>query len=117
MNTEPADDPQFLELVLVFQQTAWQALGKIQDPQTGTSEPQLPQAKHAIDMLAMLERKTAGNLTEAERGILSNALTQLRLNYVDVVSEQARKPASDPAAETSPEPPAGSGDETPEEPS
>ena len=103
--------------MLVFQQTAWQALGKIQDPQTGDAEPQLPQAKHAIDMLAMLERKTAGNLSEAERSILSNALTQLRLNFVDVVSEHAQKPSTDDSADAPSEPSTDSGEQTPEEPS
>jgi hypothetical protein len=87
-------------LVLVFQESAWQALGKVQHPQSGKSEVNLPLASHAIDMLAMLEAKTKGNLSDAERQLLANALTQLRLNYVDVAAGQTQsksesKPQSD----------------------
>jgi len=97
MDETPRDDPQFLELVLVFQQSAWQALGKVANPLTGKTETSLPQARHAIGMLAMLERKTAGNVSDAERRILANALTQLRLNYVETVDQQpVDKPATTP---------------------
>ena len=59
--------------------------------------------RHAIDMLGMLEAKTRGNLSDAEAKILSNALTQLRLNYVE--SAEA-SPAEAPAeADSKPEPP------------
>ena len=92
-------DAHFIELVMVFQQAAWQALGKIANPLSGKTETSLPQARHAIDMLAMLERKTEGHLTEAERRILSNALTQLRLNYVDAVGQ---RPPGEPSKESTP---------------
>ena len=88
-----SDDPVFLQLVLVFQESAWQALGKVQSPQSGKSEVNLPLASHAIDMLAMLEAKTQGSLTDTERKILANALTQLRLNYVEVATEQQQTEA------------------------
>ena len=45
-------------------------------------------------MLAMLERKTRGNLADGESNLLANALTQLRLNYVESASD---KPAEEPA--------------------
>lgn len=88
MNETPKDNPLLLQLILVFQQTAWQSLGKIQNPQTGKTEVDLGAASHAIDMLAMLQTKTRGNLTDAEEKILSNALTQLQLNYVEVKNEK-----------------------------
>ena len=100
MNPERSDDALLIELVLIFQQSAWQGLGKIANPATGKTELQLPQARHAIDMLAMLETKTRGNLSEAEQSFLANALTQLRLNYVDCAreAESAAAAAGDEAA-------------------
>jgi len=41
------------------------------------------QAKHSIDMLAMLEQKTKGNLAEGEQKLIERALFELRMNYVD----------------------------------
>lgn len=95
MNEKPKDDPLLLQMILVFQQTAWQSLGKIQNPQTGETKVDLGAASHAIDMLGMLDQKTRGNLTEAEQQILSNALTQLHLNFVEVKEEQAKTTPQD----------------------
>jgi len=89
MTVDPGVETLFIELILVFQQSAWQALGKVQNPLSGKTEVQLPQARHAIDMLGMLESKTRGNLMDPEQKFLANALTQLRLNYVDCVREAA----------------------------
>ena len=56
--------------------------------------PDLPSARHAIDMLAMLEEKTRGNLTLEERRLLENSLTELRFRYV-----QATEKVVNPKAE------------------
>ena len=42
----------------------------------------LPMAKHSIDMLALLEEKTQGNLTGEEERLLGQVLYDLRLRYV-----------------------------------
>ncbi len=55
------------------------------------AEPNLPVAKHSIDMLAMLGEKTRGNLTVEEQRLLENGLTELRFRYVQVADEQKRK--------------------------
>lgn len=108
--TPSRDDELFLELVLVFQQSAWMALGKIQNPVTGKVEPNLEAASHAIDMLAMLQNKTRPTLSAQERNLIDNALTQLRLNYVEAAKEAAARPkeasstagpAPEPASEAS----------------
>jgi hypothetical protein len=54
-------------------------------------EPNLPLARHSIDMLAMLQEKTRGNLSSQEQRLLENGLTELRFRYVQVVEEQKRK--------------------------
>jgi hypothetical protein len=39
-------------------------------------------AKQTIDILSMLEEKTAGNLSNEEKNLLKNILYDLRLMYV-----------------------------------
>jgi len=39
-------------------------------------------ARHAIDMLGMLQEKTRGNLTMEEQRLLENSLTELRFRFV-----------------------------------
>ena len=55
-------------------------------------EPDLGTARHAIDLLAMLQDKTRGNLAMEEQRLLDNSLTELRFRYVHAV-EQRGKPA------------------------
>jgi hypothetical protein len=45
-------------------------------------EPALELARHSIDMLAMLQDKTKGNLTREESWLLENTLTELRMRFV-----------------------------------
>jgi hypothetical protein len=45
-------------------------------------EPALDLARHSIDMLAILQEKTKGNLTRGESCLLENTLTELRLRFV-----------------------------------
>jgi hypothetical protein len=58
------------------------SLGLLANPATKKAEVHLGQAKHAIDLLAMLEQKTEGNRTPEESGELDAALHELRLAYV-----------------------------------
>jgi hypothetical protein len=41
-------------------------------------------AKYHIDMLATIEAKTKGNLSEEEEAVLENMLNQVRMGYVKV---------------------------------
>jgi hypothetical protein len=43
----------------------------------------LETARHLIDTLGMLERKTKGNLSKEEQDLLESLLTQLRVQYVN----------------------------------
>ncbi|MFL6417369.1 MAG: DUF1844 domain-containing protein [Bryobacteraceae bacterium] len=60
------------------------------------SEPNLPLARHSIDLLAMLGEKTKGNLTVEEQRLLDNGLTELRFRYVQVSEEMNRRDATAP---------------------
>ncbi len=58
----------------------------------GTDEqgpPDFDMARHHIDLLAMLQLKTRGNLTIEEQRALDNSVTELRFRFV-----QAREKAA-----------------------
>jgi hypothetical protein len=65
-------------------------------------EPDLEMARHSIDLLAMLQDKTRGNLSLEEQRMLENSLTELRFRFVQVM-EDAKKEntatAEDPASQ------------------
>jgi len=63
------------------------ALGILANPETGKPEVQFDRAKHAIDLLTMLEEKTQGNRTPEESLELETALHELRLAYVAVLEQ------------------------------
>jgi len=51
------------------------------------ASPNLDLARHTIDLLAVLQQKTKGNLTLEESRLLENSLTELRFRYVQRVEE------------------------------
>jgi hypothetical protein len=72
----------FATFVVSLNASALLHLGAIEDPATGKSDKNLPMAKQTIDILSMLEQKTAGNLTKDEENLLKNILYDLRIIYV-----------------------------------
>lgn len=60
------------------------ALGLMPNPVTNKVDVHLEQAKHSIDLLAMLQEKTEGNRTPEESDELETVLHQLRLAFVTV---------------------------------
>jgi Domain of unknown function (DUF1844) len=60
------------------------ALGLLLNPVTKKANVQLDQAKHSIDLLAVLQQKTEGNRTPQETGELEAVLHELRMAYVTV---------------------------------
>lgn len=75
-------------------------MGKTVSPVSGTIERDLTQARQSIDLLEMLQRKTAGNLSPDEQRLLEHILYELRLNYVDEVKKGEE---SSPASRITPE--------------
>jgi hypothetical protein len=82
-NSPSRDAALFLQLVLGLQQAAMVALGKLMNPMTGKLERNLDAAKNTIDTLGAIEARTRGNLEADEQRVLTQVLTDLRLNYVD----------------------------------
>jgi hypothetical protein len=75
---------------------AFIALGQIPNPLTGEVEIDQEQARHFIDMLAMLQEKTAGNLTSDEAIMLDQLLHELRLVFVTGQNSEERAEAAKP---------------------
>ena len=48
-------------------------------------------ARHAIDMLSVLQERTRGNLSLEEQRLLENSLTELRFRYVQAAGAAAKK--------------------------
>jgi hypothetical protein len=79
--------------------------------------PDFRLARHSIDLLALMEQKTRGNLTMEEQRFLENTLTELRFRFVQALeksnSEKSKiepQPESAPAPEAAEKvPPAGEG--------
>ncbi|MBW1696027.1 MAG: DUF1844 domain-containing protein [Deltaproteobacteria bacterium] len=78
----PLPEINFQTFVFSLNASALVQLGVMEDPATGKREKNLPLAKQTIDMLSMLQNKTAGNLTKEEDELLKNILYDLRLRYV-----------------------------------
>ena len=72
----------FSTFVLSINSSALVQLGMIEDPASGQKAKNLPLAQQTIDLLAMLEEKTKGNLTNDEENILKNILYELRMLFV-----------------------------------
>jgi len=88
----------FLRLVLGLQQSAMIALGKLMNPLTRKVDVHLEAARDTIDTLAALEARTRGNLEPDEARVLQQALTDLRMNYLDEVKRAGVK--SEPEVQT-----------------
>lgn len=69
-------------LIQLLSSQAILALGLIPDPQ-GKTEVRLPLARHFIDLLAVLESKTKGNLDAQEAKNLEQSLHELRILFLD----------------------------------
>src|ERR1700747_2931742 len=94
----------FIEFVLMHAQNAALFLGQIPNPKTGEPEVNLDLARMFIDQLAMIQEKTRGNLTREEAKVLSNALSNLQMAYVEVARETPRGAAQPEAPEAAPPP-------------
>jgi hypothetical protein len=79
-----ADIP-FVQFVISLASSAAVHFGDMADPGgTTLPEPNLEGARQMIEILALLEEKTRGNLTAEERQVLESVLYELRLRFVEV---------------------------------
>lgn len=87
MDSGPLPPANFAGLMIGLATSAFIHLGESPE---GAGEPaaklDLPEAKYAIDILAVLQTKTKGNLTDEEDALLTTLLYDLRLKYVQASS-------------------------------
>ena len=80
---EPCFPPvSFITFILSLAQSAMVLMGEAPEPESGRTLSNLPEAKHTIDILAMLDCKTRGNLSPEEKEVLDSLLCDLRMLYV-----------------------------------
>lgn len=89
----PLPEAGFDELVGMLGTQAMLALGLVRTQQDKDKDiqPDFELARFYIDLLAMLEEKTKGNLTNEETSLLSTTLNQLRMIFVQL-SDHFQKP-------------------------
>jgi hypothetical protein len=75
-------EPTFATLLAMLSTQAMVALGLIPNPATRKAEKELPLARYFIDLISVLEQKTAGNLDSEEAAALEESLHTLRMVYV-----------------------------------
>ena len=80
---ESAPEITFATFVVGLSTQALVHLGELPDPQTNQSTSDLPAAQQLIDIIAMLENKTRGNLDHDEQAMLESILFDLRMKYVE----------------------------------
>lgn len=87
----PAD---FKALMGILVSQAIMGLGAYTDPESGGVVIDLPGAKFAIDLLAVLEEKTAGNLSDDEAKELGTVVNELRSRFVQIAQLVAQQQAA-----------------------
>lgn len=80
---KPLPKIDFSGFILSLYSSGLVQLGNVEDPSTGEKSKNLDLAKHTIDMIAMLEEKTRGNLTKDEENLLKVLLSEIRIAYVE----------------------------------
>ncbi|RUM43993.1 MAG: DUF1844 domain-containing protein [Desulfocapsa sp.] len=78
----------FMAFIMSLNTSALFHLGEIADPVTGEKLIDFSLARHAIDTLALLEKKTEGNLDDDEKEMLKNILYDVKLRFVAVAKDQ-----------------------------
>ena len=86
-NTENGERPSlppvnFSNFIMSLNSSALVHLGELEMPDGGTAEIDLDIARQSIDILAMLQEKTRGNLTENEDNLLQHILYELRMKFI-----------------------------------
>jgi hypothetical protein len=84
------EDLDFSTFVISLATSAQVGLGAVPHPETNKSAQNIPAAKQMIDILAIVQEKTKGNLTESESALLEQVLFNLRIHYVRTVEGQKK---------------------------
>ena len=78
------DENLFSYVVQTFKSSALISLGKTRNPMTKKVDINLEQAKYYLDILATLQKKTKNNLSEYEKQMLTNNLSEVKMSLIEV---------------------------------
>jgi len=78
----PLMEINFPGFLLSLHTSALLHFGDLADPATGETARNIPAAKQTIDLLAMLQEKTKGNLEKDEEALMEGILYELRMKYI-----------------------------------
>jgi hypothetical protein len=70
-------------------------------PAPDGARPDLDIARHTIDLLAVLQSKTKGNLSVEEQRLLDNSVTELRFRFIQAAQQPKPAATPEPAADSS----------------
>jgi Domain of unknown function (DUF1844) len=87
---EGIPEANFDELLRLLMGQALLYMGAFPEPETGRTYVSLEMAKLHIDLLALLETKTKGNLTETEAQTLRRVVSELRMQFVEIAKAVAK---------------------------
>ncbi len=82
---EPASEITFSTFLVSLSTQALMCLGEIPNPASGQTETDLQAVRELIDIIAMLQEKTRGNLDPTESQLIEKILFDLRMRYVENV--------------------------------
>ena len=85
-------NPLFGGLVESLASQALMYMGAMRDPMTGQAHQDLQQSQTMIEMLAMLEEKTKGNLAKEEADMIKQVLDEVRMHFVRITTPPPPKP-------------------------
>jgi hypothetical protein len=84
MNKDPKEQEKlYAYLIGTFQSSALIALGVMKNPMSNEVVQNLNQASYYINLLEMLEHKTKGNVSEYEKQMLLNTLSDLKIKLIE----------------------------------
>ena len=96
----PLPEPAVADLINMIAMPAAMALGGYKTPDGKTMPPDLNVAKFHIDLLALLEEKTKGNLPAEESRQLSAIVHQLHMQFAATVNHLGKDPTATPPEES-----------------
>src|ERR1700690_3808951 len=88
--------PLFGGLVESLASQALMFMGAMRDPMGGPPQQDLQQSQTMIEMLAMLEEKTKGNLAKEEADMLKQVLDEVRMHFVRITQPPPPLPPKGP---------------------
>lgn len=88
---EPKPNKVFMNFLSGLVQQALMQLGQMENPFTGGRDLDLEGARYTVELLAVIQEKTKGNLSGQEDRALTEALRELKMSYVEIANEVSKQ--------------------------